>query len=62
MNFITVTESTGPVVIDVYNIAVVRTINTQTTIELYKGQDVIVTEAVADIEALITQARNAAIV
>lgn len=60
MNFITVPTDAGNVIIDVYNIAVILP-GEKTTIELYKGEDVVCNITVDEVSALITTARNQAI-
>lgn len=60
MNFITVPTDAGNVIIDVYNIAVILPAP-KTTIELYKGEDVVCNITVDEVSALITTARNQAI-
>jgi len=59
MNFITVPTDKGNVIIDLYNIAVV--LPEPTTIEMYKGADVVTSLTVDEVNDLINQARSVAI-
>ena len=60
MNFIIVPTDAGNVIIDLYNVAVVLP-GEKTTIELYKGADVVCNISVDSVDELINQARSQAI-
>lgn len=61
MNFITVPTDAGNVIIDIYNIAVILP-GEKTTLELYKGEDVLSGISVDGVNALIADARKQAII
>jgi hypothetical protein len=62
MDFITLNEASGQAIVDVYNLALVKTTETGSKVELYKGDDLDATETVEQILALIEEAKKNAIV
>jgi hypothetical protein len=61
MDFITLTETAGAAIVDVYNLALVKTSETGSKVELYKGDDLDVTETVEQILGLIAEAKKNAL-